>query len=83
MSGRKLVEGQWQECAYLHPRVCDKLLSEGDKAKGGCKRGCNKIHPKMCFSSMNTKTCVNDNCRNGYNVRGTKKAERKGGMQLG
>ena len=26
---------------------------------------------------------MNDDCRNGYHVRGTKKAERKSGMQLG
>ena len=83
MSGQKLVEGKWQECAYLHPRVCDRLLREGDKGRGGCKGGCDKLHTKMCFSSMNTKTCVNEDCRKGYHVRGTKKAERKSTMQLG
>ena len=32
---------------------------------------------------MNTKTCVNEDCRNGYHVRGTKKAQQKSSMQLG
>ena len=75
MSGRRLVEGRSQECAYLHPRVCNRLLREGDRGKSGCRGGCNKLHPKMCFSSMNTKSCPNEDCRNGYHVRGTKKSE--------
>ena len=75
ISGRKMVDGRLQECEYQHPRVCDKLLREGDRSKSGCKGGCEKFHPKMCFSSMNTKTCEHDKeCRNGYHVRGTKKS---------
>ena len=76
MSGRLMVDGQWQECPYSHPRICDRLLRDGDRGKSGCKGGCNKLHPKMCYSSMNTKTCPNEACRNGYHVRGTKKGEK-------
>ena len=76
MSGRLMVDGQWQECPYSHPRICDKLLRDGDRGKAGCKGGCNKLHPKMCYSSMNTKTCPNEACRNGYHVRGTKRGDR-------
>ena len=72
LSGKKRVAGKWEECPYLHPRVCERLLRDGDRGKGGCNGGCNKFHPKMCYASMNSRKCPQDKeCRNGYHVKGT------------
>ena len=79
MSGKKKVDGEWKKCPFAHPRVCEKLLSNGDRGKFGCKGDCKKLHPKMCYSSMNSKKCPHDKeCRNGYHVRGTVKTENAG-----
>ena len=76
MSGKKKVDGEWKKCPFAHPRVCEKLLSNGDRGKFGCKGDCKKLHPKMCYSSLNSKKCPHDkDCRNGYHVRGTIKIE--------
>ena len=79
MSGKKKVDGEWKKCPFAHPRVCEKLLSNGDRGKFGCKGDCKKLHPKMCYSSLNSKKCPHDKeCRNGYHVRGTVKPENAG-----
>ena len=79
MSGKKKVDGEWKKCPFAHPRVCEKLLSNGDRGKFGCKGDCKKLHPKMCYSSLNSKKCPHDKeCRNGYHVRGTVKTENVG-----
>ena len=77
LSGKKKIDGEWKKCPFEHPRVCEKLLSNGDRGKLGCKGDCKKMHPKMCFSSLNSKKCPFDKeCRNGYHVRGTVKVEK-------
>ena len=79
LSGKMKVDGEWKKCPFAHPRVCEKLLSNGDRGKFGCKGDCRKLHPKMCYSSLNTKKCPHDKqCRNGYHVRGTEKTENAG-----
>ena len=77
LSGKKRIDGEWKKCPFEHPRVCEKLLNNGDRGKFGCKGDCKKLHPKMCFSSLNSKKCPYDrDCRNGYHVRGTVKVEK-------
>ena len=79
MSGKMKIDGEWKKCPFAHPRVCEKLLSNGDRGKFGCKGDCKKLHPKMCYSSLNSKKCPHDKqCRNGYHVRGTVKTENSG-----
>jgi hypothetical protein len=80
LSGKMKVDGEWKKCPFAHPRVCEKLLSNGDRGRFGCKGDCKKLHPKMCYSSLNTKKCPHDKtqCRNGYHVRGTEKTENAG-----
>ena len=56
--------------------ICQRLLRNGDRGKGGCKgkeQGCNDFHNvKMCFNSMNQKKCSNPkDCPNGYHIKGT------------
>ena len=67
MSGKMKVDGEWKKCPFAHPRVCEKLLSNGERGKFGCKGDCKKLHPKMCYSSLNKKKCPHDKqCRNRY-----------------
>ena len=62
MSGQK-KHNQWENCKFSHPKVCNKLLSHGHRAKQGCDgKGCNKYHPKMCYSSVNTLLCTKEKC---------------------
>ena len=76
LSGKMKVDGEWKKCPFAHPRVCEKLLCNGNRGKLGCKGDCRKLHPKMCYSSLNTRKCPYDKqCRNGYHVRGTIKTE--------
>ena len=74
LSGKKSVDGV-EKCPFRHPRICGKLLRNGDRGKGGCRGqidGCGEFHEvRMCFSSMNTKTCSQKDCPKGYHVRGT------------
>ena len=79
MSGKMKIDKEWKKCPFAHPRVCEKLLSNGDRGMFGCKGDCKKLHPKMCYSSLNSKKCPYDKqCRNGYHVRGTVKTEKAG-----
>ena len=72
LSGKKRIDGEWKKCPFAHPRVCEKLLTNGDRGKFGCRGNCGKFHPKMCYSSMNSKRCPHGKeCRNGYHVRNT------------
>ena len=75
MSGKLSYNGI-AKCPFRHPMICQKLLRNGDKGRGGCRgkeAGCNDFHQvKMCYSSMNTKKCNNSkDCKNGYHVKGT------------
>ena len=79
LSGKKKIDGEWKKCPFAHPRVCEKLLTNGDRGRFGCRGNCGKFHPKMCFSSMNSKKCPHGKeCRNGYHVRGTMNTEATG-----
>ena len=79
LSGKKKIDGEWKKCPFAHPRVCEKLLTNGDRGRFGCRGNCGKFHPKMCFSSMNSKKCPHGKeCRNGYHVRGTMNTETAG-----
>ena len=72
LSGKKRIDGEWKKCPFAHPRVCEKLLTNGDRGKFGCRGNCGKFHPKMCYSSMNSRRCPHGKeCRNGYHVRNT------------
>ena len=75
MSGKQSYNGV-PKCPFRHPMICQRLLRNGDRGKGGCKgkeQGCNEFHNvKMCFSSMNQKKCSNaKECPHGYHVKGT------------
>ena len=75
MSG-KLPHNGVPKCPFRHPMICQKLLRNGDRNKGGCRGkvdGCKDFHGvKMCFSSMNTKKCDHQkDCKNGYHTKGT------------
>ena len=75
MSGKQSYNGI-PKCPFRHPMICQRLLRNGDRGKGGCKgkeAGCNDYHQvKMCFNSMNTKKCTHlNNCPNGYHIKGT------------
>ena len=74
LSGKKSFDGM-EKCPFRHPRICGKLLRNGDRGRGGCrgeKDGCEEFHEvKMCFSSMNTRKCPHKECKNGYHVKGT------------
>ena len=79
MSGKQSYNGI-PKCPFRHPMICQKLLRNGDRGRGGCRgkeAGCKDFHQvKMCFSSMNTKKCSNSkDCPNGYHVKGTVVAE--------
>lgn len=51
---------QWDKCKKAHPKVCNKLLTNGVKGCDG--KECEKFHPKMCYSSMNTRRCTKEKC---------------------
>ena len=75
MSGKVSYNGI-PKCPFRHPMICQRLLRNGDRGRGGCRgkeAGCNEFHQvKMCFSSMNAKKCSNTkDCSNGYHVKGT------------
>ena len=75
MSGKLSYNGI-PKCPFRHPMICQRLLRNGDRGRGGCRgkeAGCNEFHQvKMCFTSMNTKKCGNTkDCSNGYHVKGT------------
>lgn len=75
MSGKQSYNGI-AKCPFRHPMICQKLLRNGDRGRGGCRgkeAGCNEFHQvKMCYSSMNSKKCSNGkDCSNGYHVKGT------------
>ena len=75
MSGKVSFNGI-PKCPFRHPMICQRLLRNGDRGRGGCRgkeAGCNEFHQvKMCFSSMNAKKCINTkDCSNGYHVKGT------------
>ena len=75
MSGKQSYNGT-PKCPFRHPMICQRLLRNGDRGRGGCRgkeAGCSEFHQvKMCFSSMNAKKCSNTkDCSNGYHVKGT------------
>ena len=75
LSGKQSYNGV-PKCPFRHPMICQRLLRNGDRGKGGCKgkeQGCNDFHNvKMCFNSMNQKKCSNPkDCPNGYHIKGT------------
>ena len=75
LSGKQSYNGV-PKCPFRHPMICQRLLRNGDRGKGGCKgkeQGCSDFHNvKMCFNSMNQKKCSNaKDCPNGYHVKGT------------
>ena len=75
MSGKVSFNGI-PKCPFRHPMICQRLLRNGDRGRGGCRgkeAGCNEFHQvKMCFSLMNAKKCINTkDCSNGYHVKGT------------
>ena len=75
MSGKVSYNGT-PKCPFRHPMICQRLLRNGDRGRGGCRgkeAGCNEFHQvKMCYSSMNSKKCSNGKeCSNGYHVKGT------------
>jgi len=73
LSGRKPYKGK-EQCSFVHPKTCPKLLNNGSKGKFGCdKTKCDKFHPKMCPDSENLKQCPRD-CRKGFHVRNNSKA---------
>ena len=73
LSGRKPYKGK-EQCPFVHPKTCPKLLNNGSKGKFGCdKAKCDNFHPKMCPDSENLKQCLRD-CRKGYHVRNNSKA---------
>ena len=71
MSG-KTKHGKWSECKWLHPKVCNKLLSHGTKGSQGCNgKDCEKYHPRMCYGSMSEKVCTKEKCTY-WHCKGTK-----------
>ena len=75
MSGKQSYNGV-PKCPFRHPMICQRLLRNGDRGRGGCRgkeAGCTDFHQvKMCYSSMNSKKCSNGKeCPNGYHVKGT------------
>ena len=61
-------------CPRAHPKLCSKLMTCGDKAPRGCRKGsnCEKFHPKMCQSSLLHRECLDDSCT-AYHVKGTRR----------
>ena len=74
LSGKQSFDGV-EKCPFRHPRVCGRLLRNGDRGRGGCRGsqdGCKEFHDvKMCFKSMNTRKCTQNVCKNGYHIKGT------------
>ena len=81
LSGKKSVDGK-EKCPFRHPKICGRLLRNGDRGRGGCRGerdGCQEYHDvKMCFSSMNTRKCPHKECKNGYHIKGTVMVENVG-----
>ena len=48
-------------CQYKHPKVCQKFIANGPKARRGCRQGenCRFFHPRLCNSSINALSCFN------------------------
>ena len=59
-------------CTFLHPKLCQQIMSHGDKAPDGCDGiSCNFIHPRMCNRSLSkTRKCFYADCQY-INVKGT------------
>ena len=74
LSGKQSFNGV-EKCPFRHPKICGRLLRNGDRGRGGCRGqqdGCTEFHQvKMCFSSMKTRKCSQKECKNGYHVKGT------------
>ena len=62
-------------CSRAHPKMCQKLMTFGDKGSRGCRKGsnCDKFHPKMCPSSILHRECLTDSCTL-YHVKGTRRS---------
>ena len=65
-------------CSFSHPKLCQKLMTNGTNGKRGCSKGrdCDKTHPKMCTSSLKKRECLNDKCTS-YHVKGTRRQNSK------
>ena len=63
-------------CTYRHPKICNKLLKNGLRRRGGCNRGdsCDFFHPKMCNSSLQERVCLRENCKF-MHISGTRRTE--------
>ena len=62
------------DCSFLHPERCKKLLEHGTSSTEGCNLGkkCQFFHPKMCPSSISKRVCFDDKCQFTH-VKGTKR----------
>ena len=57
-----------EKCAYMHPKVCEKLFKFGFHKTKGCKgkaSGCNDFHPNICKDLLNG-TCSGNECSKGF-----------------
>ena len=63
-------------CPYRHPKPCTKFLINGNRSRGGCRKGtnCNLFHPSMCYNSMRERQCFRENCKF-MHIKGTKRSE--------
>ena len=59
-------------CNFLHPKMCQKLLSHGKSKYKGCIMDgkCKNFHPPMCRSSLSKRLCTNQKCEF-MHVKGT------------
>ena len=53
-----------KNCKFLHPKMCRKYLTHGNKKRGGCnKNDCPDHHRPMCNSSLKSETCFQTSCK--------------------
>ena len=62
------------ECPFLHPKPCSKLMMYGTHKERGCNLGktCDYLHPKMCPLSISKQECFNKECQLKH-IKGTKR----------
>ena len=63
-------------CPHRHPQTCRKFLANGNRNRGGCKRGesCYFFHPQLCFSSLQSRTCLREDCKF-VHIKGTRRSD--------
>ena len=72
-------------CEKNHPRICKKLLDNGNTAPNGCDgKTCRNLHPTICRNSLNKNKCLFRSCKY-FHLKGTIRSsneEKKNNVQV-